>query len=179
MVGTFGTMAADALHVAAGIPYVASTLLSALALASVFILWRISEHTLSFHSIDSTRRELLYWAAVIATFAMGTALGDLTAATLSLGYAASALLFAGVILAVAGAYRVLRWNAVFCFWCAYVTTRPLGASIADWFGKPMRIGGRGFGDGPVSLVLAVMMVVVVVWIACSLRGGASAGDTRR
>src|ERR1039458_2564469 len=94
-VGVFGTMAADVLHVRFGVPYAVSTVLYGALLAAVFTTWERTEKTLSFHTIDTPRRESFYWAAVVATFAMGTAVGDLTAVTFGLGYLASGLLFAG------------------------------------------------------------------------------------
>jgi uncharacterized membrane-anchored protein len=162
MVGVFGTMAADVMHVALGVPYVASTILYAFLLAAVFVSWRNTERTLSIHSIDTPRRELFYWAAVMATFAMGTALGDFTANTLHLGYFSSAVVFAALIAVPAFGYFVLHWNAVFSFWFAYVVTRPLGASIADWLGKPKSVRGLGLGDGPVMAVLG-LLIVGLVW----------------
>src|SRR5580693_9800944 len=142
-VGVFGTMAADVLHVRFGVPYAASTVLYAAVLLAVFIAWQRTEGTLSIHTVDTPRRELFYWAVVVATFAMGTALGDLTATTFHLGYFGSGLLFAAIIAVPAFGYFRLRWNAVFCFWFAYVATRPLGASFADWMGKPKSVGGLG------------------------------------
>ncbi len=139
-VGVFGTMAADVLHVRFGVPYAVSTILYALALLAVFGSWQRTEGTLSFHTIDTPRREAFYWAAVVATFAMGTALGDLTATTVGLGYLASCLLFAVVIAIPAAGYRRWHWNAIFSFWFAYVATRPLGASFADWLSKPSSAG---------------------------------------
>ncbi len=127
-----------------------STLLYVLVLAAVFVTWSRTEGTLSVHSIDTPRREAFYWAAVVATFAMGTALGDFTAYTLNLGYFASAAIFALIILVPAIGYRWFGWNAVFSFWFAYVVTRPLGASIADGLGKAKDVGGLGFGDGLVD-----------------------------
>lgn len=165
MVGIFGTMAADVLHVAVGVSYTLSSALYTVLLLAVFWLWRRTEGTLSIHSIDSPRREAFYWATVVATFAMGTALGDFTAFTLHLGYFTSASLFAVLILVPAAGYRWLRWNPVFCFWAAYVVTRPLGASIADGLGKPRSDGGLGLGDGPVALVLLALIVLVVGYLA--------------
>jgi uncharacterized membrane-anchored protein len=165
MVGIFGTMAADVMHVALGVPYTVSSVLYAVLLLAVFWLWRRTEGTLSIHSIDSPRREAFYWATVVATFAMGTALGDFTAFTLHLGYFTSAAMFAVLILIPAVGYRWLRWNPVFCFWAAYVITRPLGASIADGLGKPRSVGGLGLGDGPVALVLLALIVVMVGYLA--------------
>jgi uncharacterized membrane-anchored protein len=168
-VGVFGTMAADVLHVGFGVPYIASTVLYAITLTAVFIGWDRTEHTLSIHSVDTPRRELFYWAAVVATFAMGTALGDLTATTFGLGYFVSGLLFAAVIAIPAIGYWRLRWNAIFCFWFAYVATRPLGASFADWMGKPKSAGGLGLGDGPVALALTIMIFCLVAFLAITRR----------
>ena len=146
-------MAADVLHVGLDVPYMASTVLYGVALAVVFVAWQRTEHTLSIHSIDTPRREAFYWAAVVATFAMGTALGDFTAYTLHLGYFPSAAIFAvdhrhpGDRLSAG-----CRWNAIFCFWFAYVITRPLGASIADGLGKPKSVHGLGLGNGRVAVV---------------------------
>ena len=168
-VGVFGTMAADVLHVGFGVPYIASSLLYAIALAAVFGGWYRTEKTLSIHSVDTPRRELFYWAAVVATFAMGTAVGDLTATTFGLGYLASGLLFAAVIAIPAIGYWRLRWNAVFCFWLAYVATRPLGASLADWLGKPKSVGGLGLGDGSVALALSAAIFCLVAFLAITRR----------
>lgn len=168
-VGVFGTMAADVLHVGFGVPYIASSLLYAIALAAVFGGWYRTEKTLSIHSVDTPRRELFYWAAVVATFAMGTAVGDLTATTFGLGYLASGVLFAAVIAIPAIGYWRLRWNAVFCFWFAYVATRPLGASLADWLGKPKSVGGLGLGDGSVALALSAVIFCLVAFLAITRR----------
>ena len=165
MVGVFGTMAADVLHVGLGVPYFASATLYGLALAAVFVTWQRSEKTLSIHSIDSARREMFYWAAVVATFALGTAAGDLTAYTFHLGYFRSIVLFAAMITIPAIGYWRFHWNAIFAFWFAYVVTRPLGASFADWMGKPISLGGLGWGQGRVSLVMAAMIVCLVAFLA--------------
>ena len=160
-VGIFGTMAADVMHVVIGLPYAASAALYAAVLAVVFLAWWRVERTLSVHDITTTRRELFYWAAVVGTFALGTAVGDFTAIGLGLGYLPSILLFAVLILVPALGYRYLRFGGVFAFWFAYVLTRPLGASLADWMGKPVADGGLGVGSGWVSLGFAVAMVVLV------------------
>jgi uncharacterized membrane-anchored protein len=165
MVGIFGTMAADVLHVRFHVAYTASTILYAVVLAAVFATWYRTEKTLSIHTIDSPRREAFYWAAVAATFAMGTALGDFTAYTLHLGFFPSALLFAGIIVIPAFGFRFLRWNAILSFWFAYVITRPLGASIADGLAKPRHASGLGIGDGPVVLALGVVIFTMVAYLA--------------
>ena len=164
MVAVFGTMAADVLHIQFGVPYIASTVLFAVALAVVFGAWHRSEGTLSIHSIVTVRREAFYWAAVLATFAMGTAAGDLAAYTAKLGFLTAGIVFA-VVFAIPGlAYRFARLNAIFAFWFAYVLTRPLGASFADWTGKARNAKGLGYGDGPVSFVLAAVIVVLVGYL---------------
>lgn len=165
MVGVFGTMAADVLHVGFGVPYFASSALYAVVLAAVFVTWQRTERTLSIHSIDTARREAFYWAAVVATFAMGTAVGDLTAVTFHLGYFLSMVFFAVVITIPSIGYRFLGWNSIFCFWFAYVITRPLGASFADWVGKPVSLSGLGVGDGNVALALTILIACLVAFLA--------------
>lgn len=164
MVAVFGTAAADVLHVAAHIPYAASTTVYAVALAVVLFVWRRSEGTLSIHSITTRRREGFYWLTVLATFALGTAAGDLTATTMHLGFAPSAILFAIGIVIPLVAWR-LGLNEVGAFWFAYILTRPLGASVADWLGKPPAISGVGLGDGTVSGVATIVIVLLVAYVA--------------
>jgi uncharacterized membrane-anchored protein len=165
MVAIFGTMAADVIHIVLHVPYLDSTLFFSGALAVVFAAWYLVERTLSIHSIDTRRRELFYWAAVMATFALGTAAGDMTASTLRLGYFDSAVLF-GVLFALpALGYWLLGLNEIAAFWLAYIVTRPLGASVADWLGKPHSMTGLGLGDGPVSLVLAILAFAVVGYLS--------------
>ena len=164
MVAVFGTMAADGVHLFFFLPYPVTTALYAGVTATVLILWYRSEGTLSIHSITTTRRETFYWTTVLATFALGTAAGDLTAATLHLGFFASGLLFTGAILLPAIGYKVFHLNPVVAFWTAYVLTRPLGASYADWLGKPHSFGGGlGLGDGAVTGV-AVALIVGFVYV---------------
>jgi uncharacterized membrane-anchored protein len=169
MVGVFGTMAADVLHVGLGVPYIASTIFYAIVLAVVFRTWYRVEGTLSIHSITTERREAFYWAAVLATFALGTAAGDLTAVTFGLGYFGSILLFAVVIAVPALGYFRLGWNSIFAFWFAYVVTRPLGASVADWLSVSPERRGLGLGTGPVSLVLAAVIAGFVAYLSSSGR----------
>ncbi len=168
-VGVFGTMAADVLHVGFHVPYIASSALYAVVLVAVFVIWQRTEHTLSFHTINTPRREIFYWMAVAATFAMGTAVGDLTATTFHLGYGISILLFALLISVPAIGFRWFGWNAVFSFWFAYVVTRPLGASFADWVGKPTNASGLGFGDGRIAVILTVVIAVLVAYLNITRR----------
>ena len=169
MVAVFGTMAADVMHVVLGIPYLVSTVFFASALAVIFVTWYMSERTLSIHTIYSGRRELFYWATVIATFALGTAAGDLTASTLGLGYFPSVVLFVVLFALPALAYWWFGLNEIFAFWFAYVVTRPLGASFADWLGKPY-LGGLGLGDGKVALVLTVLITGFVGYLTVMHKG---------
>ena len=165
MVGVFGTMAADVLHVGLHVPYTVSASLYAVVLAVVFFAWWKVEGTLSIHSIDTARREMFYWAAVAATFAMGTAVGDFTAYTLKLGYFPSAALFAALIALPALGYAGLRRHGAGFFWLAYVLTRPLGASVADGLGKPKDLSGLGAGNGAVALALAGLIVMLVAYLS--------------
>lgn len=166
MVAVSGTLAADAVHVGLGVPYIVSTLFYGLVLAAVFVLWYRTEGTLSIHSIDTTRREIFYWSTVLATFALGTAAGDMTATTFGWGYLASGIVFAFVVAVPAVLYLRTRINRIFLFWFAYVFTRPFGASFADWLGKDRRLGGLALGDGTVAAILTVL-IVVVVWFVTS------------
>ncbi|MGV1008298.1 MAG: hypothetical protein ACOYBY_06780 [Dermatophilaceae bacterium] len=173
LVGIFGTMAADVAHVVLHAPYALSFVGYAGLLGLLFISWRRREGTVDVHDVTTASRESFYWGAVVLTFAMGTALGDLTAVTLNLGYLASAGVFAVLIAVPALGYRFLSWNAVACFWAAYTVTRPLGASVADWLGKPVADGGRGIGSGLVAVLLSAAMAAVVA--ALARRNPATAG----
>lgn len=166
MVAVFGTMAADGLHIVFRVPYAASSATFAAAVAVLFVRWHRQEGTLSVHSIYTRSRERYYWLTVLATFALGTALGDLTASTLHLGFLASVGLFAFAIAIPAIGWWRFGLNQTAAFWSAYVLTRPLGASTADWFGKPHSFGhGLGFGDGPVTAVGLLLFVALVSYLA--------------
>ncbi|HZC61948.1 MAG TPA: hypothetical protein VE464_09935 [Streptosporangiaceae bacterium] len=165
MVAVWGTLAADGLHIKLGVPYSVSSAFFAVCLVVVFVTWYATERTLSIHSITTPRRELFYWATVLVTFALGTAVGDLTATTLHLGFLTSGLMFTGLICLPALAYWKLGLNPVLAFWIAYVLTRPLGASYADWLGVPHRYGGVGLGRGLVALILSAVIVGFVAYLA--------------
>lgn len=165
MVSVFGTMAADVTHIILGVPYLASTVAFMVILAVVLALWYASEKTLSIHSIYTRRRELFYWATVLATFALGTAAGDLTARTLKLGFFASGVIFAVVISIPALAHWRLGMNPILAFWFAYIVTRPLGACFADWMAIPHSIGGLGHGYGSISAALTILIVGFVGYLA--------------
>jgi uncharacterized membrane-anchored protein len=165
MVSVFGTMCADVVHVEFHVPYVVSAIGFAAVLVAVFWTWHRVEGTLSIHSITSTRRELFYWVTVTVAFALGTAVGDFTAFVAKLGFFSSGLLFTGLIILPAVAFSVTRQRPVLMFWIAYVLTRPLGASYADWMGKPKDVGGLGWDAGNVSLVLSSLIVLAVAALA--------------
>jgi uncharacterized membrane-anchored protein len=160
-----GTGISDFLHLDVHIPYAGTTLLWAVILAAIFWLWQRSEGTLSIHSVTTQRREAFYWATVFATFALGTALGDFTATSLNLGYLPSGILFGVIILIPALARWRFGLNSIAAFWMAYVVTRPLGASFADYISKPHSLSGINFGDGPTAIVFAVAVLVLVCYLA--------------
>ena len=175
MIAVFGTMAADLVHVVLGVPYIFSTTFFLIALGIIFAFWYKFERTLSIHSIYTFRREVFYWLTVMATFALGTAAGDMTASTLKLGYFTSGVMFAVLIAVVTAAHYLTRGilaaehkhqsrNAVLAFWLAYILTRPLGASFADWMGVSPARSGLGWGTGPVSLVLLIIIICLVGYL---------------
>jgi len=164
MVGVFGTMVADVTHVVLGVPYAVSTPVFLAALVAVFVAWRRTEGTVDVHTITSTRRQLFYWAAVIATFAMGTAAGDLAASSLHLGYLGGGIVFTVLMLLVVLARRSGVLGPVSAFWTAYVLTRPIGASFADYVSVPGSRGGLDVGTGLVSGLLLAAIAIAVAWV---------------
>lgn len=164
MVAIFGTMAADVTHVVLGVPYAVTAAVFAIVLASIFYLWHRTEGTLSIHSITTTRREVFYWATVLVSFALGTAAGDLFAYSFSLGFLSAGIVFAAIFALPAIGYWLFKWNPIFSFWFAYILTRPLGASFADWTSKGHSVGGLGWGDGPVAAVLFLLIVIFVGYL---------------
>jgi uncharacterized membrane-anchored protein len=169
MVAVFGTMMADGIRDGAGLSYSVTTPLFAAITGAIFWSWYRSEGTLSIHSINTRRRENFYWAAVLATFALGTAAGDLTAYSLNIGFLDSAVLFAIVIAIPAVAWRGGRLNSIAAFWACYVVTRPLGASFADYFSKPHANSGLNLGDGTVSAIALTVFVALVAYVSVTKR----------
>jgi uncharacterized membrane-anchored protein len=165
MVAVFGTSAADALHVGFGIAYPVSSAFYLVVLAVIFTAWYRSEKTLSIHSIYTERRERFYWGAVLATFALGTAAGDMTATSMHIGFLSSGVLFGSLIALPAFAYWRLGLNSIAAFWFAYIMTRPLGASFADWLDTSHHVGGLNWGAGPVAIGLAVAMLAFIAYLA--------------
>ncbi|MBB5119305.1 membrane protein [Streptomyces eurocidicus] len=162
LVSVVGTLITDNLTDNMSVPLQVSTAAFATALVGVFAVWYRSERTLSIHHVDSVRREAFYWLAVLCTFALGTAAGDLVAERMALGYWLSACLFALAIAAVAVARLTRGLDAVWSFWIVYVLTRPLGASVGDYLSQPVADGGLGLGTvGTSGLFLAVITGLVV------------------
>jgi len=163
MVALFGTMIADGPHVALGTPYYVDSVLYFLALSGLLTWWKRSEGTLSVHSITTARRERFYWGTVLLTFGLGTALGDTTAINLGLGFDWSIVLFGVAILVPLVLWR-RGLDATVAFWGSYVLTRPLGASVADYLGKPPHAGGLNWGDGVVTGLGLLLFVGFVTYL---------------
>ncbi len=165
----FGTLITDNLSDNFGVALTVTTAIFSVALIATFASWYASEKTLSIHSISTTRREAFYWTAILFTFALGTAAGDLVGEGLHLGYATSALIFAGMIAAVMAAHYWLNLNAVWAFWIAYVLTRPFGASCGDLLSQNRANGGLGLGTVGTSALFLVVILVLVIFLSISKR----------
>jgi uncharacterized membrane-anchored protein len=162
LISVVGTLASDNLTDHFGVPLEITTTIFTIVLLATFAAWYSSEKTLSIHSIYTTKRETFYWLAILFTFALGTAAGDLIAERLNMGYLTSALIFAALIAVVTIAYYRFKMNAVLAFWIAYVMTRPFGASIGDFLSQPRSAGGLGLGTvGTSALFLATILSLVI------------------
>lgn len=169
MVSVVGTLITDNLVDTFGVPLETTTIFFGAALAATFAIWYLSEHTLSIHSVVTTRREIFYWLAILFTFSLGTAAGDLVAEKFALGYFTTGVLFAGVVGAFWLAYA-LGANAIFAFWLAYIFTRPLGASFGDLLSQPMEYGGLGFGTTVTSFIFLGCIAATVAYMTFSRDG---------
>ncbi|MGW0966638.1 COG4705 family protein [Streptomyces sp. NPDC002516] len=167
LVSVVGTLAGDDLIDATGVTLETASSVFVIALAIVFVVWYRRERTLSIHSIDTTRRESFYWLAVLLTFALGTAAGDLVGERLHLGYWLSAVLFALAIAAVGLAHFQLDLDLVWSFWTVYVLTRPLGASLGDYLSRPSGDGGLELGTVVTSALFLMAIVGLVVYLAAT------------
>jgi uncharacterized membrane-anchored protein len=170
LISIVGTLVTDNLVDNFGVALTTTTIAFTVALAVTFTIWHASEKTLSIHSIFTTRRESFYWLAILFTFALGTAAGDLVAEHFELGYLTTGLLFGGVIAMIAFAYYVLRMDGILAFWLAYIFTRPLGASFGDLLSQPMEYGGLGFGTILTSALFLVTIVAVVGYMTATQDG---------
>ncbi len=170
VISVFGTLITDNMTDRYNVPLTTSTTIFAIALGVVFAVWFAVERTLSIHTIVTTRREGFYWLAILFTFALGTAAGDLVGEQYSLGYGLSIALFAGAIAAVAFGHYVLKLNAVLMFWMAYILTRPLGASIGDWMSQNShRYGGLGLGATKTSYIFLGCILALVTFLSITKR----------
>ena len=160
-VSILGTLITDNMTDNLGIPLAYSTIGFSILLAVVFAIWYAREKTLSIHHIDTFPRELFYWTAILATFALGTAAGDWFAEGLNIGYQNSTLIFAAGIALITAGFYVLKLNSVLCFWLAYILTRPLGAALGDWLSQPIKHGGLALGVTSISIVFLLMIVGLV------------------
>ena len=167
LLSVFGTLITDNLVDNLGVSLQTCTALFGGALLATFVAWYASEKTLSIHSIYTTKRELFYWAAILFTFALGTAAGDLAAEGLKLGYGWSVMIFGGVIGAITLAHYKLGLNAIAAFWMAYILTRPLGASFGDLLAKPLADGGLGLGNVVTSGLFLVTILGLVSYLTFS------------
>ena len=164
LVSIVGTQITDALTDRLEISLYVSTAVFAILLAGIFSVWYAMERTLSIRSIVTTRRELFYWAAILLTFALGTAAGDLATEALGLGFNIGVMAFAALLAAIAAA-NALGANAVLSFWLAYILTRPLGASLGDLLSQATEYGGLGLGTIHTSLAFLTVIVALVAWIS--------------
>src|SRR4051794_12317992 len=170
VISVFGTLITDNMTDGYHIPLTTSTPIFAAILAVVFAAWYAVERTLSIHTIVTTRREGFYWLAILFTFALGTAAGDLSAEQLSLGYGPSILIFGAMIAAVTVGWRVFGLNPVLGFWLAYILTRPLGASIGDFMSQNNpRYGGLGLGTTGTSAIFLGCILALVTYLSVSGR----------
>lgn len=165
LLSVVGTLITDNLVDNLGVSLVTATSVFSVALIAVFGLWYQSERTLSIHSITTVRREVFYWLAILFTFALGTAAGDLLAEILKLGYLLSAVSFAGVIALVALAHYRLKLDAITAFWVAYIITRPLGASVGDYLSQLPENGGLGLGTTVTSIIFLTIILGFVIYLA--------------
>ena len=170
LISIVGTLITDCLIDIFGIPLTTTTIVFNIALMATFIFWYAKEKTLSIHSIFTTRREVFYWFAILFTFSLGTAAGDLVAEHFELGYLTTGLLFGGVIAAIAFAYYVFKIDGILAFWLAYIFTRPLGASFGDLLSQPTEYGGLGFGTVITSLLFLASIVAIVAYMTITQDG---------
>jgi len=167
LISIVGTLITDNLTDNFGVSLVTTTIVFSVALAAIFVAWYVSEKTLSVHTIYTRRREVFYWLAILFTFALGTAAGDLAAEKLNLGYLVSALIFGGLIAIVTVAHLRFKLNAVLAFWIAYILTRPLGASLGDYLSQSRDNGGLGLGTVLTSALFLLTILITVIYLTAT------------
>ena len=169
LISIVGTLITDNLTDVLGVELWVSTVIFSVLLAVTFSVWFARERTLSIHTIFSRRREVFYWVAVLLTFALGTAAGDLISEGLGLGYVFGTILFAALIGIIVIARFAFKANVVFCFWAAYILTRPLGASIGDLLSQSPADGGLGVGATVTSVIFLIIIVAVATYLGIKVR----------
>ncbi|MBZ9684205.1 MULTISPECIES: hypothetical protein [unclassified Mesorhizobium] len=174
LISVVGTLITDNLVDNFGVRLQTTTIAFSVVLAATFAVWYASERTLSIHTIFTTRREIFYWLAILFTFSLGTAAGDLVAETFDMGYLTTGLLFGGVIALIALAWYLIHLDAILAFWLAYILTRPLGASFGDWLSQPAEYGGLGLGTTYTSLIFLGCIIALVLYM--TLRNNADEMD---
>jgi uncharacterized membrane-anchored protein len=165
LISIVGTLVTDNLVDNFGVSLVTTTVLFSALLALTFAAWFASERTLSIHEVKTTRREGFYWLAILFTFALGTAAGDLVAEHFALGYMATGILFGMIIASVTAGYFVLKLDGIWGFWIAYIFTRPLGASLGDLLSQPAEYGGYGLGTIMTSALFLAAIVAIVIYMS--------------
>ena len=164
LISIVGTLITDNLTDNLGVPLIVSTIVFAVSLSTVFAVWYKKEKTLSIHSIITSKREAFYWLAILFTFALGTAAGDLLAEKIDLGYMLSAIIFCAMIASVVLSHFVFKANPIVTFWIAYILTRPLGASIGDYLSQDVSNGGLGLGTVVTSMIFLGTILVTVIYL---------------
>ena len=165
LLSVVGTLITDNLSDNFNVPLLNSTIIFAVALAITFGVWYAKERTLSIHSIYTTRRESFYWLAILFTFALGTAGGDLVAEKYNVGYLPALGIFGGAIVIVAAAHFLFRLNGILTFWIAYILTRPLGASLGDYLSQPRDAGGLALSAQAVNIAFLLLIVALVLYLS--------------
>lgn len=176
LVSIVGTLITDNLVDNLGVSLETTTIAFSIALLATFIVWYSFEKTLSIHTIYTTRREAFYWLAILFTFALGTAAGDLAAEGLGLGYLQAGLIYGAIISIITFAYYVLKMNGILAFWLAYIVTRPVGASFGDLLSQPVSNGGLGFGTVITSALFLACIVGAIVYMAVTRDGEETVPD---
>ena len=169
LISIVGTLVTDNLVDNFGVPLLTTAIAFTLALAATFAVWYASEKTLSIHSIRTTRREGFYWLAILFTFALGTAAGDLVAEHFGLGYASTGVLFGLIIASLAIGYFFIDLDPILGFWLAYIFTRPLGASFGDLLSQPAEYGGIGLGTIVTSGLFLASIVMIVGYMSMTVK----------
>lgn len=173
---TAGTTMSDFMNRTAGLGYAAGALVLITALASVFLLWKLTGNSFNVQNITGFHGELLYWTAILFSNTLGTSLGDFLADNSGLGFSGAALLISGLLVLTVIAARYTPISNVFLFWTAFVLTRPLGASAGDFFSKPVDAGGLGYGTIGASLILGSVLVSLIIYTYWQLRRSMEAVD---